>query len=87
MLSGFLPGAIRIETKHDFVDKPFENSRLMFGKCSALRGDHVFDSGFKKGDQIKLAFAHDRAIRFDQRPFGFVQPKQYSSFLKQRSLR
>src|SRR5204862_8047868 len=41
----------------------------------------------KQTDQIKLAFAHDRAVRLDQRALSLVQTKKNAAFSKKGCFR
>ena len=87
MFRRFSSGLVGIETKNDLGNKALQNSSLMLGKGGALRRDHIFDAGFKQRDQIELAFAHDRTVCFNQRPFGFMESKKHAPFLKERRFR
>src|SRR5207245_11453633 len=86
MFRRFSSGLVSIETKNDLGNEALQNSSLMLGKGGALRRDHIFDAGFKQRDQIELAFAHDRAVCFNQRPFGFMEFKNVASFLQECGL-
>src|SRR5260370_1068196 len=86
-LGSSLSCRVGIEAKNNFIDEALQNPGLLFGEGGPLRHDHVFDAGFKQRDQVELAFAHDRAVCFNQRPFGFMESKKHAPFLKERRFR
>src|SRR6266446_3762136 len=61
-----LSGVIRIETEHHFLDVAFQNPRVVGSEGRPLWGDDVLHARHVAGDQIKLAFADNRALGVQQ---------------------
>ena len=83
-LRRLLARGVGVETKNDFAHKPFQNPRLILREGCSLRRDHIGDAGFEDRDEIELSFADDRAIRFDQAAFRFMQTKEDPPFPEKR---
>jgi len=64
-----------------------QDARLIFCECGTLWRDDIRDPCLEQADQIELAFAHNRTVRFDQGPLGFVQTKKDVAFSKKLRLR
>ena len=55
-------------------------SRLLRGERCALRRDHICHASLECGDQVELAFDHDRRTFVDQRSLRFVQAEEHRAF-------
>ena len=75
-LGRFGAGGVRIEAKNHFSDKALQDARLIFCERRPLWRDDIRDPCLEQADQIELAFAHNRTVRFDQCALGFVQSKE-----------
>ena len=84
--AAFWPGGVGVETKNDFAHEPLQDPRLIFRESRPLRRDDIGDAGLENRDEIELSFANDRAVRFDQASFCFVQAKEHAPFPEKRRL-